>query len=374
MLDMLLGGLVVLLVALLAWDRFRAALADSRLEALTDPLTGLGNRRRLMRDLAEATRSLRRDDEPRALLLYDLDGFKDYNDTFGHPAGDALLTRIGQALVKASEPFGAAYRIGGDEFCVLAETSGIPLDTIKKLCGAALSDHGEGFSVDASCGATGLRPDDQEPTAALRRADRELYRHKRTRSAASRQMVDVLLRALDERQPALSGRGHGVATLVAAVAERLGLAPGEVDEVVRAAQLRDIGKLGIPDGILGKPGPLTPQETAYVREHTIIGERILNVAPALAEVGRIVRASHERWDGGGYPDGLVGDDIPLAARIVSACDAYAAMTSKRPHRPAIAPDAAANALRNGAGTQFDPTVVAALVEEVDAARVAEVAA
>jgi two-component system, cell cycle response regulator len=374
MLDMLLGGLVVLLVALLAWDRFRAALARSRMEALTDPLTGLGNRRHLMRDLAEAMRAVRRDEEPRALLLYDLDGFKDYNDTFGHPAGDALLTRMGQALVRASAPFGRAYRIGGDEFCVVAETSGISLETVKQLCGAALSDHGEGFRVGASCGATELRTDDQEPSAALRRADRELYRHKRTRSAASRQMVDVLLRALDERQPALSGRGPGVAMLAGAVAERLGLSTGEVDEVVRAAQLRDIGKLGIPDGILGKPGPLTQQEIAYVREHTIIGERILNVAPALTEVGRIVRASHERWDGTGYPDGLAGEDIPLAARIVAACDAYAAMTSKRPHRPAIAPEAAAIALHNGAAAQFDPAVVAALLEEVDAARVAQVAA
>src|SRR3954447_22432934 len=107
MTDMLVVGVVVLLAGALVWDRFRAALAHSRHEALTDPLTGLGNRRRLMRDLAAATPTAR-DGAPRALFLYDLDGFKDYNDTFGHLAGDALLTRVGQALVRATAPFGNA--------------------------------------------------------------------------------------------------------------------------------------------------------------------------------------------------------------------------------------------------------------------------
>jgi HD-GYP domain-containing protein (c-di-GMP phosphodiesterase class II) len=239
---------------------------------------------------------------------------------------------------------------------------------------AALTDHGEGFRVGASCGAARLRADDESPTAALRRADRRLYRHKRGRSASSRQMVDVLLRALAERQPALSGRGPNVATLAEAVARRLGMSEAQAEEVVRAALLRDVGKLGIPDGILGKPGPLTPQELAYLREHTIIGERILTVAPALTAVGRIVRASHERWDGSGYPDGLAGPAIPLAARIVAACDAYVAMTSPRPHRPPLSPEAAAAALATGAGSQFDPEVVTVVLEEVGAARVAEVAA
>jgi diguanylate cyclase (GGDEF)-like protein len=316
-----------------------------------------------MRDLADSLQAAR-GGAPRVLLLFDLDGFKDYNDTYGHPAGDALLARASGALSVAVASCGEAYRIGGDEFCVLGSVETTSQEALQAAAAAALSDHGEGFSISASCGAARLGGAD-DPASALRRADRELYRHKRTRSAASRQMVDVLLRALAERQPALVGPAPAVSGLAGAVAGRLGLAAQDAEEVMRAAKLRDVGKLGIPDGILGKAGPLTPEEQAFIREHTIIGERILTVAPALMGVGRIVRASHERWDGAGYPDGLAGDAIPLGARIIGACDAYVAMTSPRPHREAIPREAALAALRAGAGGQFDPVVVAALVAEID---------
>jgi HD-GYP domain-containing protein (c-di-GMP phosphodiesterase class II) len=139
-----------------------------------------------------------------------------------------------------------------------------------------------------------------------------------------------------------------------------------LEEVARAAELHDVGKVAVPDAILDKPGPLEEDEWAFVRQHTLIGERILGAAPALRGAARIVRSSHERWDGTGYPDGLAGEDIPLGARVVSVCDAFDALTSGRPYRGAVDTPAAIEQLRSGAGPQFDPRVVAALEEELDA--------
>ena len=149
------------------------------------------------------------------------------------------------------------------------------------------------------------------------------------------------------------------------MAARLGLSPEEVDDVKRASALHDIGKLAIPEDILEKPEPLTAEEWEFIRQHTVIGERILTAAPSLAGCGKIVRSSHERWDGSGYPDGLVGEQIPLQARIIFACDAFEAMTSHRPYREARPQEDALAELRRCAGTQFDPQVVGALVAELE---------
>jgi two-component system cell cycle response regulator len=131
----------------------------------------------------------------------------------------------------------------------------------------------------------------------------------------------------------------------------------EIDEVGRAAELHDVGKVGIPDAILDKPGPLEPDEWEFMRQHTILGERILSAAAALRPVARLVRSSHERWDGQGYPDRLRGTEIPRGSRIVAVCDAYEAMTTDRAYRRALPRETAYAELRATAGTQFDPEVV-----------------
>jgi response regulator RpfG family c-di-GMP phosphodiesterase len=143
------------------------------------------------------------------------------------------------------------------------------------------------------------------------------------------------------------------------LAAAMGLGGEARDVVARAAELHDIGKVAIPDAILGKPGPLEPDEEAFMRRHTVIGESIIAEAPALREVAALVRASHERWDGTGYPDGLAGHAIPLGARIVSVCDAYSAMRQKRPYGAVLGEEEALDELRRGAGSQFDPALVAA---------------
>jgi len=155
-----------------------------------------------------------------------------------------------------------------------------------------------------------------------------------------------------------------VALLAQGVGRRLGLRTHELYEVVRAAELYDIGKMAIPDAILTKPGPLDAAEWEFMRQHTIVGERMLHVAPALAGVARLVPWCHERLDGGGYPDALAGDEIPLGARIVAVCDAFNAMTSDRPYRRAVSADEAVAELHRHSGTQFDAEVVAAFQAEL----------
>jgi diguanylate cyclase (GGDEF)-like protein len=344
-------------------------LRRSQREALTDALTGLGNRRRLMRDIdlamAEALAG-----GPHTLLFFDLDGFKGYNDLFGHNAGDALLNRLGRALDRAVAGFGAAYRLGGDEFCVLVHT-GVDAHSPEVVAAAdALSEHGEGFAIGASLGLVAL-PDDARDTAlALQLADERMYSHKGSRrTSAKRQTRDILLQVLDERQPELRDHMDHVADHAAATARQLGLRGEVVDEIARAAELHDIGKIAIPDSVLNKPGPLDDGEWQLMRQHTVIGERILLAAPALKPVAALVRASHERWDGEGYPDRAAGEQIPLGARIVAVCDAYDAMVSERSYKRALPSAQALAELRRCAGRQFDPAVVEAFAAVLERDRV-----
>ena len=339
-------------------DLNRTLLEHSREEALTDALSGLANRRKLLADLAEALATAS-PAAPRVLALFDLDGFKSYNDTFGHPAGDALLTLLGRRLEEAVGAHGRAYRLGGDEFCVLLDPGAD--ERLLVTAAAALSECGEGFDIGSSGGSVRLPDEAADASAALRIADRRMYAHKDSRRASGhRQACDVLLRLLRERQPELAEHNDHVATLVRRVARGLGMKGEQLDVVVRAGELHDVGKAAIPEAILDKPGPLDNGEWALMRRHTEIGERILAAAPALVPVGRIVRSSHERWDGAGYPDRLAGEDIPLGARIVAVCDAYEAMTSEtRSYRPPRDPGDALAELERCAGTQFDPAVVAA---------------
>ncbi len=327
-------------------------------QALHDPLTELGNRRSLLADLdlrlLEATEG-----RPALLLLFDLDGFKTYNDTFGHPAGDLLLTRVARRLERALEGRASAYRVGGDEFCVLSHTECRDHDAIARLASRALVESGEGFTVTASYGEVSLPGEALTAADALRVADRRMYARKSldSRSSAGRQSADVLLRILSERSPALGVHLDQVTGLCDAVAAGLGMSDEERAPLLQAASLHDAGKVAIPDEILNRSGPLDDDEWAFVRRHPLIGERILAAAPALARAAKLVRWSHERFDGSGYPDGLAGSEIPLGSRIIAVCDAYDAMVSDRPHQPRLDSVAACAELRRCAPGQFDPAVV-----------------
>ena len=352
----------------LAFLENQRTLSLTHTEARTDSLTGLRNRRSLVSDL-EAQLALADHVRPRALLLFDLDGFKEYNDAFGHPAGDDLLVRLAGRLADAVAASGDAYRLGGDEFCVLVSPATQGIDPILAACSAALHEHGEGFEVTSSFGVVVLPEEADTPTLALQLADRRMYARKgERRMSAGRQSRDVLLRTMSERRPDLHVRLRDIGELALAVGRELHMGPEGLDEVARAAELHDIGKIAVPDAILDKPGPLDPVEWSFMRRHPLIGERILLAAPALRPVARLVRSSHERWDGGGYPDGLSGDEIPLGARVVAVCDAFNAMTSDRPYRESVDKSDAIEELRTCAGTQFDPMVVDAFCRVISRER------
>jgi two-component system, cell cycle response regulator len=177
-----------------------------------------------------------------------------------------------------------------------------------------------------------------------------------------------LLPAIPEQNAALDDHVDRVAKLAVALAVALGQPPHEVERIRLGSILHDIGKTAIPAGILEKPGSLDEKEWEYILSHPLIGARIVSAAPALAGTAELIQASHERIDGGGYPEGLAGSEIPLGARIIAVCDAYDAMTSDRPYRQALGADAALEELRRSSGTQFDGVVVEAFCAQITGAR------
>lgn len=333
----------------------REQLKLNEFQAHHDLLTGLANRRMLIGDLetfaAEATEA-----SPLTLMVLDLNGFKHYNDTYGHPAGDALLARMGKKLAAACGELTTCYRLGGDEFCVLHRGRD-DLDAVTEAVSLALTETGEGFEIDASCGSATMPVETMDPMEALQVADQRLYARKRVRLARRGAQHEALLQALHERSPQLSEHTSAVADLAHATAARLGLEGDSLERTAQAALFHEIGKIAVPDAILDKPASLTPDERTVIETHTIIGERILTAAPPLRSIAKIVRSHHERWDGNGYPDGLKGEQTPIEARVVGVCDAFCAMTSSRPYPEALTTSEAVEELRRCAGSQFDPAVV-----------------
>ena len=361
-----LSGAAMLLV-LLFWrfrhtelKREREQKRSLEHEATHDHLTGLPNRRRLMADLdGQGGRRL--------FVFFDLDGFKSYNDTFGHVEGDLLLQRLGRKLSSAIGTDGVAYRLGGDEFCLVAPYATDSADELVTRCVEALCERGDGFQVRASKGRVVMPDEAATGAAALVIADHRMYADKGAgRTSARQQTRDIVLRMQAERHPKLQEHAAGVANLARATGKCLGLNDTELDELERAAELHDIGKIAIPDAILGKHGPLDADEWRFMKRHTLVGESMLSVAPALISVAKAVRSSHERVDGKGYPDGLVGDAIPLASRVIFVCDAFHAMTTERPYGMTLSVDEALRELRSCSGTQFDPHVVRAFAASLTA--------
>ncbi len=238
----------------------------------------------------------------------------------------------------------------------------------------ALAEHGDGFAITAAFGTVRVPVEAATAAAALGVADQRMYAQKAGgRKSAGEQSSGVLLSVLSERHPKLSAHVTSVAALAEELALRLGLGAGEVARVRLAGALHDVGKMAIPDEILADPGPLSEDEQAFLRRHTLIGERILQAAPALAHVAAVVRSSHERFDGTGYPDGLAGEAIPLASRIVCVCDAFETLTSSPPYAGRRGAAAAVHELRRSAGTHFDPVVVEALAGVIAGRRSAKLA-
>jgi diguanylate cyclase (GGDEF)-like protein len=313
------------------------------------------SRRRLVANLAAAPPAVP-PGEGLVLLLADVDDFGRYNARQGQRAGDVLLADVGRRLARSSG--GRAYRFSADAFAVLLAGPPVALWHQAAAVLAALAD------VRCCFGAATPPLDGGNVAQVLAAAEDRLEDQKKRRPILADRMVELLLSVVHGQRPQLDEHARGVAQLAEGVAARLGLDAAQRTIVRRTAELHDIGKLAIDPAILDKSGALDAAEWAIMRRHTVAAEELLDAVEPLRPVGALVRATHERWDGAGYPDGRCGEDIPLQARIVAACDAYDAMTSDRPYRRAIGEPAARAELIAHAGGQFDPTVVVALLAEL----------
>ncbi len=346
-----------------------------------DPLTGLRNRRGLQEHIdAEIART-----GTVAVLVCDLDNFKRVNDALGYVQGDEALRRFAGVLAGTG---GLAARLGGEEFALVlpGTCEDAALATAESVRTSVLEVFDDfPWPVTTSVGIAVSGPGAETASLLLRAATRAVFGAKRlgrdrcilyhaetleallgtledAGAASSEQLAAAMLLAetLDLRDFGTARHSHTVGRYAEAIARALDLPAGRVDRVRAAGVLHDIGKLGVADAVLKKPGKLTEAEWADMRRHPELGARILHHAN-LRDISAWVLAHHERIDGGGYPHGLAGDDIPLEARILAVADAYEAMTADRAYRAALGHDAAQKELRACAGTQFDPRVVDAFL-------------
>ena len=345
-----------------------------------DPRTRVLTLEAFREDAGHALHAASRGGRPTALALVDIDGFRALNARFGPPAGNAALAAVATRLRRLVREADLLGRTGADEIAVLMPGTGLPgaqsccERLIVALRGslvpqvgvvtvsAGIAVHTPGATIDEllaeaaiglDCaraeggGRAAVRPDDDDlPGGAIpRHAD----------------VIEALSTALLERDRYTGEHSAEVVDLVRGVARALGLSEIETERIAAAALVHDVGKVAIPDRILHKPAALDADDWRLMRDHPVIGERILRAIPGMGAVARIVRHEHERYDGGGYPDGLAGDAIPIGSRVILACDAYHAMTSDRPYRQAMEHDEAVAELARCAGSQFDPRVVTALL-------------
>ena len=365
---------------------FAAAVEDQALQltraemkASTDGLTGLFNHRYLQERLGQEVERAAHGGGDLSLVFCDLDEFKAFNDLHGHAAGDEALRCVARAVERCIRRVDIAARYGGEEIVVVLTDTGrdAALEVAERIRRevAAASDKEQGRRVTISIGVASYPADASSKAELLDRADLAMYRAKRL----GRDRVvafatdDVVARAVTspgyERlhdvagelgaRTAHVGAPFSLERLVEELATRLGLDAEARVLCVEAARLHDVGQVGVPDEILQKRERLSPQEWELIREHPRIGARLVAEAGGSGRVAETIAHHHEHWDGGGYPDGLVGQEIPLPARILAVCDAYCAMRSCRPQRGPRTRDQAVAELHRRAGTQFDPQVVTA---------------
>ena len=351
---------------------------EIELRTVRETLTGLLTLSAFERRLDEEVERSRRHGRALTLAVLEVDGFRSICARHSRGVADDLLRALSGVLKDAMRSTDVAARASGGEFLVmLPETSGADsrVSFERILLKLEATPFGPVESASVSVGLAGYRHgmSAEELTAAAGGALDHARALGGSRIALhepgsgvpepepQRDAITALAMALLERDRYTGEHSDAVVQLATSVCSQFGLAPEEIEDVRTAALLHDIGKVAIPDQILHKPGKLDAAEWQTMREHPAIGERILRAIPGLGRVARIVRHEHERWDGGGYPDGIAGTEIPIGSRVILACDAYHAMTSTRPYRSAMThAEAISELVRNG-GSQFDPDVTEQLI-------------
>ena len=321
-----------------------------------DELTGLYNRRYIEDMLNRLDTACQL---PLAIIMGDLNGLKITNDVFGHKAGDELLKTIADILRTNSREGDVVARWGGDEFLLLlprtsAESARAIMDRIKIDC-VASSNETSKISIALGCG---IKTGEEDIQRVLQEAEEWMYHQKLLEDMSYKKaIINTLLATLYEKSYETEKHDVRMNQYCTAIGKEVGLSTENLNELSLFAILHDIGKVGINQSILQKPGPLTLDEWDEMRRHPEIGFRIAQNTPELSTVARYILSHHERWDGLGYPQGLKNEDIPLLCRILSVADAYDAMTNDRVYRKAIDKDKAIDELQRNSGTQFDPTIV-----------------
>jgi diguanylate cyclase (GGDEF)-like protein len=346
-----------------------------------DSLTGLPLLEVLNQRLGPEIERSRRHGGPLSAAVVDVDAFRAINAHHGRAVGDQVLMTVGRKLDELTRATDLVSRSGGDEFVVLMPetTSAEAVQAFERIlleleapqvapvgslaASVGIAQWERGMTAEQLLAAAGARVDAARALGGGRAVAGDAVdgSGEDTTAAAQGDVIAALGEALLERDRYTGEHSESVVELVERVARGLALSSREVEHVKAAAALHDIGKVAIPDDVLNKQGPLDDDEWKVMREHPVIGERILRAIPGMGPVARIVRHEHERFDGTGYPDKIAGDEIPIGARIILACDAYHAMTSDRPYRKAMSHAEAIRELATSAGTQFDPRVTEVLI-------------
>jgi len=329
-----------------------------------DYLTGLYNRRYYIQMLEELDSKRV---YPFSVINIDFNGLKIINDAYGHAAGDQALIRTAELLLENSPKDYIVSRVSGDEFTIIMPKSD------KQTTDIFISDLNKRFSneyignIELSI-AIGyyVKHDSSIDVDEVRKlAENDMFRHKITeRKSVKNKAISAILKTLTEKYEAERIHSNRVSEISVQIGEALNLTNEELKELKIAAMFHDIGKISIPDDIINKPGKLTPDEYDILKSHTEVGYEILRAADEYSQLAIHASSHHERYDGKGYPNGLVGNQIPYFSRIIAIADSYEAMTSDRPYRSRMSDDYAADEIVRYAGTQFDPELARVFVELV----------